>query len=493
MRVVEESNAIDDMSAASEPRPAAESHRHAVVLGAGPAGLMAAWRLREAGYRVTVIDKATTVGGMCATLKFATDDGDYYFDYGGHRFITKNPKLLAFVDELMGETLLHAERKSVIRFQGRTYDYPLNLPNLLKNAPFSLLFGTLLDWLAMPFKRRIGKDEECSFADWIENRFGKTLYRHFFEGYTRKLWGIEPDTLSADWAGQRISLIDLKDVVRRLWQRGPSTPRTYARKYRYPKLGFGQIFDTLHQRLLEQGVEFVMGAEVSGLETQQQRITAVRCRTAAGSEQQLACDEVIATLPLPQICHWLNIPCELSYRALRFFNLPMQQQDVSDNTWQYLSDPGILGTRLQEPRRRSPHMAPAGRTSLMFEIPCQQGDELWQADNEALWPRIKADMQRLGVDPTKADGRYFTAYCEHAYPIMEVGYQRQREAAISALLRYPNLVMAGRQGTFRYIFTDTAMEMGLMAAEMLIEGVDRRRQIFDHRNENTVIETQSVA
>ena len=190
--------------------------KHIAVLGAGPAGLMAAWRLRQAGFAVTLFEQESVVGGMCATQTFKGRDGDYRFDYGGHRFITKNPELLAFIDELMGDDLLHAERKSVIRFGGRTYDYPLNLPNLLKTAPLALMAGAVKDLLLLPFAKKPTDFAKASFAEWIQSHFGRTLYRQFFEGYTGKLWGINPDKLSADWAGQRISLIDLKDVARRL-------------------------------------------------------------------------------------------------------------------------------------------------------------------------------------------------------------------------------------------------------------------------------------
>ena len=120
-------------------------------------------------------------------------------------------------------------RKSVIRFGGRTYDYPLNLPNLLKTAPLALMAGAVKDLLLLPFAKKPTDFAKASFAEWIQSHFGRTLYRQFFEGYTAKLWGINPDKLSADWAGQRISLIDLKDVARRLPPRrsGSMSVRTY--------------------------------------------------------------------------------------------------------------------------------------------------------------------------------------------------------------------------------------------------------------------------
>ena len=471
-----------------------DNNQKIAVLGAGPAGLMAAWRLRQAGFAVTLFEQEPVVGGMCATQRFTGKDGDYRFDYGGHRFITKNPELLAFIDELMGEDLLHAERKSVIRFNGRTYDYPLNLGNLLKTAPLPLMAGALKDLLLLPFAKKPADFAKASFADWIQSHFGRTLYRQFFEGYTAKLWGINPDRLSADWAGQRISLIDLKDVARRLLPRrnGTHSVRTYARKYRYPKHGFGQIFTTLGERLVAEGVVLRTGASISRLTQADGRIERVEWQQE-GVAQSEAFDQVISTLPLPLTCQHLGLPCDLHYRALRFINMPLNQENLSDNTWQYLSDPQILATRLQEPRRRSPFMAPAGKTSVMLEVPCNPGDATWQAPLAELRGRISQDLASLGVDTDKLGEETFEARSEHAYPLMDLGYQQRRDAAIQGLMPIANLIMSGRQGTFRYIFTDTAMEMGLMAADMVIDGVDRRHAIFNHRNENTVIETQSVA
>ncbi|MDO2947873.1 FAD-dependent oxidoreductase [Aeromonas simiae] len=473
-----------------------QSHtpKRVAVLGGGPAGLMAAWRLLQAGFHVTLLEQEAAVGGMCATQTFQGQEGEYRFDYGGHRFITKNPELLAFIDELMGDDLLHAERKSVIRFGGRTYDYPLSLGNLLRTAPLPLMAGALKDLLLLPFAKKPTDFAKASFAEWIQAHFGRTLYRQFFEGYTGKLWGIDPARLSADWAGQRISLIDLKDVARRLLPRrqGRVSVRTYARKYRYPRLGFGQIYTRLGERLVAEGCTLITQARVTGLVRAGNRLSQVRWEQGGNTCEQ-AFDWVISTLPLPVTCAHLGVSCDLHYRSLRFVNMPLAQENLSDNTWQYLSDPHILATRLQEPRRRSPFMAPAGKSSVMLEIPCNVGDETWNAPLPALRQRVSQDLASLGVDTARLGHETFEARSEYAYPLMDLGYQARRDRAIQALMPIENLIMAGRQGTFRYIFTDTAMEMGLMAADMVVDGIDRRHAIFNHRNENTVIETQSVA
>ncbi|HVZ15389.1 MAG TPA: FAD-dependent oxidoreductase [Bauldia sp.] len=468
--------------------PAPSRPEHVVVIGAGPAGLTAGWELVRAAVRVSVLERRPSLGGLGGTSAFEGRAGTYRFDFGGHRFITANRDLMNLVDSLLGDDLLTAERRSVIRLGGRTYEYPLSLPNLLRNAPPSLLSGAVRDAVRMTLARGYRNDAD-DFAGWTESRFGPTLYRTFFEGYTRKLWGIEPAALSSDWADQRISLMDLREVARRLFPGAGQQTRTYARTYRYPRHGFGVIFERLAARFLKEGGTIRTGIAVTGFaRTADGQVTHVET-----DKGPVACDAVVSTLPLPDVVRMTNGESALRFRGLRFLNLPMAMADVSPWTWQYLSDPDMLATRLQEPRRRSPEMAPPGMTSLMLEIPCDPGDAIWCASDESLFERSRLDLARLGIDASKATGEIFGARAANAYPLMTVGYRAERERAIAHLAGIPNLVQAGRQGAFRYVFTDAAMEMGQMAAAMLLGGDDRRRSIYDHRNEKTVIETESIA
>ncbi len=461
--------------------------RHVAVLGAGPAGLMAAHELLGAGIAVTIIERRPSLGGLGGTTTFEGRHGTYRFDFGGHRFITHNRDLLRLVSELVGDDLLTAMRRSVIRLGGRAYAYPLEIGNLLRNAPPRLLAGAALDLARLPLTRARPTGED--FASWTEGRFGKTLYRAFFEGYTAKLWGIPPTELAADWAEQRISLVDIRDAARRLLPGAGDNPRTYARTYRYPRHGFGMIFDRLAERICRAGGVVRAGVSVTGLQRRGDG-----CITAVATDQgPLACDAVVSTLPLPDMVRMTGSRVDLRFRGLRFLNFPMAVADVSPFTWQYLSDADMIATRLQEPRRRSPEMAPKGMSSLMMEIPCDPGDPLWSCDDTELFEEIKGDLCRLGVDPALATGEFFSVRAANAYPLMRVGYGQERERALAHLATIPNLVQCGRQGTFRYVFTDAAMEMGQMAAAMLAAGDDRRAAIYRHRNEKTVIETESIA
>ena len=457
------------------------------IIGAGPAGLMAAHDLAGAGVAVTVLERRKVSGGLGGIRSFEGKAGTYRFDFGGHRFITHNADLLSLVEELVGDDLLHAERRSVIRLGGRTYDYPLSAKNLLANAPASLIAGASWDLLGRMLAGS-GTPAGDDFASWITAKFGPTLYRQFFEGYTRKLWGVEPDRLSNDWADQRISLVDLRDVARRLLPGSQGGLRTYARSYRYPRHGFGVIFDRLAERLKQSRVQFRFGVEVKGVTTDHDRVTALET-----SDGPVVCDAVVSTMPLPDMVRLTGGTSPLGFRGLRFFNMMMDQADISPWTWQYLSDPDILATRLQEPKRRSPEMAPPGKTSMMLEIPCDPGDRLWAMADDALFDLVCADLARLGIDTANATGEYFSVRTATAYPLMVCGYQAEREKAFAHLGRYRNLIQCGRQGGFRYVFTDSAMEMGQMAARSLLSGEDWRDRIRNHRNEPVVIETESIA
>jgi protoporphyrinogen oxidase len=451
---------------------------------------MAGYELARAGRDVTIVERAPTVGGLSGSRAYEASGGSYRFDFGGHRFITANRELLALVEELLGDDLLVAERHSVIRLGGRVYDYPLALGNLLRNAPIGLLAGGVRDLAGIALSR--SRPDGESFAEWIEARFGRTLYRAFFEGYTRKLWGLDPRHLSADWAGQRISLVDLRDVVRRLIPGRSDTPRTYARRYRYPRLGFGSLFQRLAERFESHGGRLLLDASVTALDVAGGRIQQVRIEHA-GATRKLAADHVISTLPMPDLVAMTGGVSKLRFRGLRFLNLMLDLPDASPFTWQYLSDPDLMATRLQEPKRRSPFMAPSGKTSLMLEIPCDPGDALWSADDAELFARACADLDRLGIDSRRATGEYFSTRARCAYPFMDLDYAAERRRAIAWLSQLGNLSLCGRQGTFRYIFSDTAMEMGMQVARTLIERPGVRPDVLEMRNERTVIEADSIA
>ncbi len=276
-----------------------------LILGGGVAGLIAGIELAKNGKSVTILEKESKVGGQCKTEVLETNGEKYRFDYGGHRFITNNEELLKFVEDILADDLLVSQRSSVILHQNRTYEYPLNLKNLLKTAPKTMLIGAAIDTIKIILKLK--KPSNKSFKSWITSRFGKTLYNNFFGPYTKKLWGMEPDQLSADWAGQRISLIDLKDVVKKLLFKNKKTVRTYAKSYRYPKYGFGDLPTKMAKKFESLGGKVILNENISNILYENNKIKEVHTK----SNNKYIADEIISTIPMNEMAQSLGFNSEL--------------------------------------------------------------------------------------------------------------------------------------------------------------------------------------
>ncbi len=442
------------------------------ILGGGACGTTAAWHLARAGAEVTVIEREPRVGGLCGTEE---RDG-FRFDFGGHRFLSRSRALEGLVQGLVGEDLLLRTRSSAVLHGGRRYRYPLELDDVVRNAGVVGGSRALLSYGRQRLRRR-GAD--VSFEDWVVQRFGRRLYDTFFGPYTHKLWGIPPTEISSDWAAQRISLPSLGDVALRLAGLRHGGARTYARRYWYPRLGIGQIFERMAAAAERHGARFRLGARVTGLERAGDgRVRAVRLSSARGDEE-VRCDAVISTLSLPLLARMLagaSLPAEIAraadhlrFRAIRLVHLLLDRPEFSPYTWLYVSEPRYRIARIQEPRRRSPDMAPPGRTSLMLELPCDVGDDLWSAGEDEVTGRCLDELRALGFAGVARDLRgHFSSFVEEGYPIYHLDYRQERARVLAYCGATPNLVSVGRQGSFRYVFMDTAMEMGVAAAEQLL-------------------------
>ena len=186
------------------------TNRHRVViLGGGPAGLASGVELTKLGLRSVLFERAGIVGGLART---ETRDG-YRFDLGGHRFFTKKPELNAFLTDVLGDELLDVERVSHIYFQGKRFDYPLSMGNVLRNLNPLTIIRAGLDFVWGQLRQRIRPKQLRTFEDWVSLKFGRTLFDLFFRSYTEKVWGIPCTQISAEWAAQRIKGFDLKGAV----------------------------------------------------------------------------------------------------------------------------------------------------------------------------------------------------------------------------------------------------------------------------------------
>jgi protoporphyrinogen oxidase len=445
-----------------------------VVLGGGPCGLSAAWELSKNGKNVIVIEADSSLGGLCKTIRYK----GFNFDLGGHRLISRNNGLLSKISELMGDELLISERISAIRLNGKEFQYPISAGDILKQTGVRFVTGCLMDYAFQNTYNKIRYRPDDSLEDWIINRFGNKLYNTFFKDYTSKLWGIPSDKLSSDWAAERISLLNLWDVVLRLCGLGKITPRTYTRTFFYPKYGIGQIFEYIGEEVKKNGGNVILNATFKKLVVRGANVKGV-IYSINGKDEIVYGDWIVSTIPITDLfCsldrgglyHGFNVPLRsLRYRSLRFLNILIDKPEISRNTWTYIPEGKYIMTRIQEPKKRSPHNAPDGKTSLILEIPCFYGDEVWNMPDDLLFKRCIDDLYKLSIDIENKVIDYFFTREKHAYPIYQLDYKLHLKKLFSWIDGIDNILIRGRNGLFRYVFMDRAMEMGFEAA-MIVQG-----------------------
>jgi protoporphyrinogen oxidase len=254
----------------------------------------------------------------------------------------------------------------------------------------------------------------------------------------------------------------------------------------------GQIYEAMARDIRAHGGEIVAGARVVGLEVVADRVVAVRAMATNGA-MRVPVDELLSTMPLTDLARTLvpGFEVGLKFRALTFLNLMLRRPDFSENTWMYVASGGLRMSRIQEPKRRSLAMAPAGRTSLMLEIPCDVGDDIWRATTDELQTRMQSELRALGFDVDDVLGA-FAVRVEHGYPIYHLGYERERQAVLARVARFSNVRTAGRQGLFRYVFMDAAMQMGALAAAQMMRGEPGGRGIDAIGRSSTPIESAAL-
>ncbi|MEM6614735.1 MAG: FAD-dependent oxidoreductase, partial [Cyanobacteria bacterium P01_C01_bin.72] len=221
------------------------SHIPTIIIGAGPAGLTAAYELSKHGRKSVVLEKADRVGGISRTETY----NGYRFDIGGHRFFTKVEEIEQIWQEVMGNELIKVPRISRIYYKNKFFSYPLEPYNALTNL--GLLNSTLILWSYFKAKVKPYPVEE-NFEQWVSNRFGKRLFQTFFKTYTEKVWGIPCTEIRADWAAQRIKGLSFKKAVLNALFKSNDT-KTLIKEFNYPVYGPGQMWERFQQILDSKG------------------------------------------------------------------------------------------------------------------------------------------------------------------------------------------------------------------------------------------------
>jgi protoporphyrinogen oxidase len=453
-----------------------------VILGAGPAGLTAAYELSKHGVPATVLERdPKLVGGIART----NEHHGYRFDIGGHRFFSKNGEVEDLWTEILGDEMLTRDRSSRIYYRGRYFDYPLRATNALLNlgpVETALCMASYVRARLRPMR------PPRTFEDWVTNQFGRRLFRIFFKTYTEKVWGVSTSEISADWAAQRIKGLDMRQVIKSalLPQSGPRERdrviKTLIDRFRYPRLGPGQMWERVVELLAERGREVRMGLEVTGVSRDARGGLTVKAKpVAGGAPVQLRAGHVISSLPIRELILGLDPPAPaevqaaaraLDYRDFLTVAVMIDRAEVTRDNWVYVHDPGVQVGRIQNFKVWSPDMVPdQSRTCLGLEYFCFEGDGLWNAPDAELVELARTELERLGICRPEEIFDGVVVRQAKAYPVYDDAYQDNVAVIRRWLAReMPNLHLVGRNGMHKYNNQDHSMMTALVVSRNIALG-----------------------
>ena len=455
-----------------------------VVVGAGPAGLTAAYELQViAGkYKPVVLEASHMVGGISRT---ECHNGNR-FDIGGHRFFTKVPEVEAFWYEILGDDFITVRRRSRIFYRGRFFDYPLRVTNALLNIGLYETFRIILSYAK--WKVRPHKSEE-TFEEWVINRFGGRLYMHFFRNYTEKVWGIPPEQIRADWAAQRIKNLSLWKAI---WNAvsGANNTTSLIDEFQYPRLGPGMMWERTRDKVLQNGGEVWMGAEVYRVNRSNSYVTSVdiKKRDATGAEigtERIEGDYFINSMALRDLINAFDPPPppevrdaanRLKYRDFLIVTLILDHPDPFPDNWIYVHSLVKVG-RIQNFRAWSPEMlANENNASIGMEYFCQINDDIWNMSDDALCELACAEIEELGLCKKENVIDFAVIRQPKAYPVYDSEYKESVETLKKWLAQFENFQTAGRNGLHCYNNQDHSMLSAIYAARNI---VNKKYNVWD--------------
>jgi len=442
-----------------------------VIIGGGPAGISAATTLADRKMPCLLLGKDKQMGGLCKTVEYK----GFRCDIGGHRFFTKNREIQALWEKTLGDEFLVRPRLSRIYYRGKFFYYPLTVGNALSGLGPTESLKIVTSYL----KSQIFPTKpEVSFDDWVSNRFGRVLFNIFFKTYTEKVWGIPCTVLSADWAAQRIRNLSLgRALIDALGLKSGAKVASLIDNFQYPRLGPGQMYETMAKRLHGNGGEVRRGLEVIELRHNHQRLTGLLTRNGNGG-QLLDCSHCFSSMPITDLVQRMSPQAPdqvitaaraLRYRSIITVNLLFQTGTNLPDNWIYLHSPEVTAGRLQLYKNWSPSMVPAGHhNSIGFEYFCFEGDALWSLPDSDLIEKARQDLSHLGFYHPEDFLDGFVVRYAKAYPMYEDGYEKHLGIIKGWLAQFPNLYCIGRYGQFRYNNMDHSMMTGILAARRLL-------------------------
>jgi protoporphyrinogen oxidase len=454
-----------------------------IIIGGGPAGMVAGYEAVKNGLKPTVLDDhPDSWGGIARTMNYK----GYLFDIGPHRFFSKSREILDFWDEVLKDDLVIRNRLSRLYYNGKFYYYPLKVTNALFNLG---VFTSFVAFLSYVKSRLFPIKEPKLFEDWVSNQFGKILYETFFRSYTEKVWGISCKELSADWAAQRIKGLSLSNAIKNalfpnLGKKKDKVIKTLTSTFFFPKKGAGQMWTRCAELIEKKGGNCYLGASVFKIEHDNCIITRCYARTKDG-DKCYNVDELIASMPIKNLINAMSpkppenvlvAANDLKYRDYLIVILLVNAKGLFDDNWIYIHDPSVkLGRVPNFNNWGSDMIYDQNHTCLGLEYFCFEGDDLWNSTDEKLIELGKKEISKIKLANASDVFDGHVVRQPKAYPVYDDHYKKNLEIIREYLGKFENIQLVGRNGTHRYNNMDHSMMTGMLASRNIVKG----KRIYD--------------
>jgi protoporphyrinogen oxidase len=441
------------------------------VIGAGPAGITAAYELAKAGIYVEVFEAAPQVGGLAKTI----DLWGQRVDLGPHRFFSNDTRINKVWLEVAGKDYRMVDRLTRIYYKKKFYFYPIKATDALKKLGF---FTSAACFFSFMWQKIVPTKQDGTFENWVVSRFGRKLFNIFFKTYSEKLWGISCKELDADFAAQRIKKLSLWEAIKNALGGGKKNKhKTLVDQFAFPTGGTGMIYERMKDYVLGKGNKVYLSTPVKRVLSKDGKVTSIELENGHVHEF----DHVISSMPVTLLVNRLpetpqtilDFTKSLKFRNTILVYLHVQGKDLFPDNWLYVHSTDLKMGRITNFRNWVPEILNGkDSTIVVLEYWCNDEDPEWNDTNEKWIELGKMELNKTGLIKGALITEGHVHKISKCYPVYSTGYKEHLKPVETYLSTVKGLSVIGRYGSFKYNNQDHSILMGLLAAENLVKNTN---------------------
>lgn len=450
------------------------SKKNIIILGAGLAGLSAAYKLSDnKDFNITVIEKESEAGGLAKTIHL----NEAKADFGSHRIYTEIPEIKKFFNDFCSDILLSVSRESHLYIKNKYLNFPPTPIDFIQKIGIEHAFLFALSKFTASVKGVFNLIDTSTYEGKMRHAFGNALFEFLLKPMTEKTWKISANELHPEVARLRIAANNFIKLIKSMFSSSDSSIAG-LKTFHYPRGGMESIVRRLSNQTQHKGVKIILNSHVEKLYFPQPNQITVQFQKE-NDIQKLDCDILISTLPITSLLSMLleilpdqkasQILNRFKFLSLRLIYFLLKQGQVSRDNWTYFPETDIIFHRAYESKNFDSGLAPFEHTILALEVSGYRGTTFWTQDTELLIKKVINDAEKISLFDSKKIVTQKSINIPYAYPVYTTDYQANLKIAFEYLSNFKNIITTGRQGLFHHNNADHSIFMGFEAADAVLE------------------------